>query len=200
MSIHYKNGAIDWGPSSDISHTVQEECTKLNDAWAYYIHYNRSESNFPPYLEDNVSFNFTNYIKEDMKTFFAVYAASFLTVGKAEALEAIFKNAAKKVFSDIISDDDVRPTKLDRFYHYYDKLIMECVYQKPLMTHEADVINGCLDFHPILTSNGLCHSFNGIETANMWFDSEIIQSFNAVFGRFQNLKKQFRGIGPSEGN
>ena len=191
---------MDWSQSSDISDAVDNECNILNHAWVYYMHYNRSESNFPPYLEDNVSFNFTNYIKEDMKTFLAVYAASFLTVGKAEAIEAIFKNAAKNIFSDIISENDVAPTKLNGSFRYYDKLIMECVYQKPLMTHEADVINGCLDFHPILTSNGLCHSFNGIETANMWFDSEIIQSFDAVFGRFQNFKKQFRGIGPSEGN
>ena len=200
MAIHHKNGAIDWGPSSDISHAVQEECNILNDAWAYYTQYNSSASNFPPDLVDNISFNFTNYIKEDMKTFLAAYSASFLTVGKRETVEALFKNAAKNVFSEIISDDDVTPTYLGRFYHYYDKLIMECVYQTPLMSHDPDIVNACLDFKPILTSNGLCHSFNGIETAKMWFDSEIIQSFNAVFGRFQNLKKQFRGIGPSEGN
>ena len=197
MAVHHKNGATYWGPSSDISQRVYDECNVLNDAWVFYIHHNSSASNFPPYLVENISFNFTNHIKDDMKTFLAVYSASFLTVGKTEAIEALFKNAVENVFSEIILDD---PTAPGRFYQNYDKLIMDCVYQKPLMTHDPDIVNGCLDFQPILTSNGLCHSFNGVETAKMWFDSEIIQSFNTVFGRFQNHKKQFRGIGPSEGN
>ena len=128
-----------------------------------------------------------------MSTFLAVYAASFLSVGTQETIETLFSNTANKVFSETNSDDDVKK------YGYYDKLIVDCVYQKPFMSRQPDVEEGCLDLHPVLTNNGLCHSFNGIETEQAWQDSEIVKSFSTIFGRFETQTKNFRGIGQSEG-
>ena len=128
-----------------------------------------------------------------MPSFLAVYAASFPTVGTHETIKRLFSDAANKIFSKTRSDEEVKK------YGLYDNLIMTCTYQKPLLFHKPDVVNGCLDFNPILTSNGLCHSFNGIDTEQTWHDSEIIKSFITIFDRFEMKRKQFRGTGPSVG-
>ena len=43
------------------------------------------------------------------------------------------------------------------------------------------------------------YSFNGIETEYLWRDSEIVQAFKSMFGKFQTEIKKFRGTGLSEG-
>ena len=128
-----------------------------------------------------------------MPSFLAVYAASFPTVGTHETIKRLFSDAANKIFSKTRSDEEVKK------YSLYDNLIMTCTYQKPLLFHKPDVVNGCLDFNPILTSNGLCHSFNGIDTEQVWKKSEIVKSFSTIFDSIETQRKKFRGIGPSEG-
>ena len=122
-----------------------------------------------------------------------LYAASFPTIGKQKTVKALFSKAAKKLFTNTKSDIHVHE------YGYYDKLIVDCAYQKPLMNGIPDFIDGCIEFQPILTSNGLCHSFNGIQTEQTWYDSEITRAFESIFGKFVTKKKKFRGIGQSEG-
>ena len=72
---------------------------------------------------------------------------------------------------------------------------MNCAFKVPLMSKRP----GCMEFRHSLTSNGLCQSFNSIEPSRLWKDAEIIQSFNQVFGRFQDKIRRFRGVGHSEG-
>ena len=65
------------------------------------------------------------------------------------------------------------------------------------------MVVGCTDFFPVLTSNGLCHSFNGIETTQVYSqemrETQIMQAFNAVFGTFETQSRKYRGTGHSEG-
>ena len=105
--------------------------------------------------------------------------------------------------SEIIRQSKIKvPLKTESFNEhprYYDKLIVDCAYQKPIRNYGPDFSEGCGDFEPILTSNGLCYSFNGIETEYLWHDSEIVQAFKSIFGKFQTETKKFRGTGLSEG-
>ena len=104
---------------------------------------------------------------------------------------------------------------------YFDNLIIDCAYQRPLMMmsndYEPDQENsfvqhsiqnpkglkiedlGCDQFHPILTSNGLCHSFNGVGPENIYSNAKIVQAFISLFGSIDKQSKKFRGTGHSEG-
>ena len=71
-----------------------------------------------------------------------------------------------------------------------------------MMNHYAD-FGGCTSFDYSLTSNGLCHTFNGIEMSHLliqkWKFTEINKAFQNVFKNFSRQTKTFRGIGRSEG-
>ena len=176
---------------------IQYLFSRLSFLWDSYLEVTfeypeiNAADRFPPKLENRNLFNFTNYIRRDWQTFLAVYAASFPSVGWQKSINTLFKNAAKKIFMESESFNE-NP-------RYYDKLIVDCAYQKPLRNSQPDMSEGCGDFKPILTSNGLCYSFNGIETEYLWYDSEIVQSFKSVFGKSQTETKKFRGTGLSEG-
>ena len=87
-----------------------------------------------------------------------------------------------------------------RNYGNYDKLVIDCAFQEP---YRYNPVEGCTDLHPVLTDNGLCYSFNGIDTSKVWKqtlrDSEILQSFSAVLSTVEEETRHFRGIGHSEG-
>ena len=80
---------------------------------------------------------------------------------------------------------------------------MDCVFKGPLASHKPNLSEGCGEFYNKLTSNGLCQSFNGIETSQVWKENkrktEILQTFSKVFGESQQNPRQFRGTGHSEG-
>ena len=86
---------------------------------------------------------------------------------------------------------------------YFDNLIIDCAYQRPLMMmsddYEPDLAYSCDEFHPILTSNGLCHSFNGIGPEKIYSDAKIVRAFTSLFGNIDEQSKKFRGSGHSEG-
>ena len=150
-------------------------------------------SDFPPDIQNNTFFNFTNYIKDDMSTFLTAYATSFPNLSRNTT---VWSGIAKKLFNETNSENDVRQYRKD------DKLIIDCVFQEPLMSHKSDAFEGCTDLLPVLTDNGLCYTFNGIETSKVWSpmlaDSEILQTFSAVFGTSEEQTRNF--IDHSDGN
>ena len=187
MSSNNYTWSDNWG--ADLSY----ECTGLRELWKEYMS-NPKANDFPPKIKSNDHFNFTGYIKDDMPTFLTAYSASFPnTLNKTK----VWSKVAKRVFLDTdYSEDNVET------YGLYDNLIMGCVYQKPLFS-ESGNLEGCADVSPVLTSNGLCYSFNGIDTSDVWRQAlrstEILQSFSKVFGTLEHETKKFRGIGHSEG-
>ena len=70
---------------------VQYLFSRLSFLWDSYLEVTfeypeiNAADRFPPKLENRNLFNFTNYIRRDWTTFLAVYAASFPSVGYAEA-------------------------------------------------------------------------------------------------------------------
>ena len=181
-----------WGRYNITKH-ITSECKALIKQWKKYM--NDTEANdFPPEIQKNTLFNFTNYIKEDMQTFLLAYAASFPNLSRNTT---IWSNIAKTFSIETNSENDVRNNGT------YDKLVVDCSFQKPLMSRKPDAFEGCADMFPVLTDNGLCYSFNGMETSKVWNqtlrDSEILQSFSTVFGTPDEQTRRFRGIGHSEG-
>lgn len=170
------------------------ECKGLSRNWRDYVIESTPEtSKYPPTLRKNIFFNFTEHIKKDMPTYLASYAASFQTISNPNTNSTMWNKVAKRVFFRTNPDDFMTTNG------YYDKLIIDCAFKEPLMRHKPDMAEGCLDFYNSLTSNGLCYTFNGIDSSNIWKDAEIIQAFNKVFGQQKNEEKKFRGIGQSEG-
>ena len=159
------------------------------------MYMNDSKANdFPPDVQNNTLLNFTNHIKEDMSTFLLTNTASFPNL---ISNTTIWSGIAKTLSNETNSENMVR------YHGNYDKLIIDCGFQQPLMSHKFDGDNGCTDFAPVLTDNGLCYSFNGIETSKVWSqalkDSEILQSFSTVFGTTDKQTINFSGIGHSQG-
>ena len=170
------------------------ECERLRKLWNEYMSLGNFETNdFPYRLKNNTLFDFTNYIKEDLTTFLASYSASFPSTQLQQTTSKLLKKAAKNVFLDSYLDRDIKGNG------NYDNLIMDCFHQKPLLSHKIDLSRGCSDFYPILTNNGLCHTFNGIESSKIWNDAEIIKSFNKLFGNYETTSKTFWGSGASKG-
>ena len=79
---------------------------------------------------------------------------------------------------------------------YYDKLIMACTFKETLMTYRADFESGCPSSSYSLTSNGLCHTFNGIEASNLlkpeWKHTEIITAFKKMAIEFRKEYKSLK--------
>ena len=175
-----------------ITEHITSECKALISQWKKYM--NDTEANdFPPEIQKNTLFNFTNYIKEDMSTFLLAYAVSFPNlIGNT----TIWSGIAKTLSNETNSENDVR------LYGKDDKLIIHCVFQQPFMSHTYDEVEDCTDFSPVLTDNGLCYTFNGIETSKVWSpiltDSEILQTFSTVFGTSEEQTRNF--IDHSDGN
>ena len=77
------------------------------------------------------------------------------------------------------------------------------IFQESLMSHEGDFANGCNSFDYGITSNGLCHIFNGFGTLDLfkqkWMSTELVKAFGSIFETFVKRTNKFRGVGHSEG-
>ena len=83
---------------------------------------------------------------------------------------------------------------------------MKCLFQEPLMSHELKwnfFFGSCNSFDYSLTSNGLCHTFNGVQLSELlkekWRLAEINRAFENIFEKIPRESKRFRGVGQSEG-
>ena len=179
--------------SNGFTWDIYKECIALKNLWTVYMNDSKT-SDFPPKIQNNTLFNFNKHIKEDMSTFLAAYAVSFPNLIRNTT---IWSEIAKTLSKEIKFE------KNDKTLGKYDKLVFDCVFQEPLMSHKFDEDEGCTDFFPVLTDNGLCYSFNGIETSKVWKealrDSDLLQSFSSVFGTVEDQTRNFSGIGRSEG-
>ena len=121
-----------------------------------------------------------------------IYASSFRTNTNQNTTMTFWKNLAKKSFQNLHE-------ALSANTGYYDNLIMDCVFREPLQGHKPSFVKSCGTLYHSLSSNGLCHSFNGYSVSKLWKDSRIVQSFGSVFEGSKEEDKKFRGIGSAEG-
>ena len=72
-------------------------------------------------------------------------------------------------------------------------MIIDCAFKENLLKKKLpDDIGGCKDFHPSLTTNGICYTFNGQDTSELWKNSEIMTSFSKILSS-KSVIKTFGG-------
>ena len=169
---------------------IFNECSTLQDLWRDYMS-DPAVHDFPPKTSFNSDlFNFTKYIKEDLTSFLIAYTASIKSIPTQSS------NPSSIIWSDIAKNEFPKDTVSEKVVSYNDKLVQACAFQEPL---EPVSVHECGDFQYSLTSNGMCYSYNGMDTSKLWQDGKITKVFTETFGRYQTKIKRFRGIGHSEG-
>ena len=119
------------------------------------------------------------------------------SLSASNELNPIWSQVSRKVFQH---------TKTDAFVErngHYDQLIMGCAFKSDLMKKKfspTELLSGCNHFHPMLTTNGMCHTFNGESLSTIWKPSKIIAAFNKVFNTDNDHKREyFGGAGSVQG-
>ena len=99
---------------------------------------------------------------------------------------------ANKIFS-LVEDEQFVQTK-----GLYDKLIIDCAFKEDIsLKRQPDC--GCKGFHPTLTTNGMCYTFNGKPTSELWQPSKMINSFSTLFPSHPTNNKTFGGPRTAQG-
>ena len=147
---------------------------------------------FTPEMENNHIFNFTKYVEADLTTFLIAIHGSFLT-GSNQTLPLL-----NQIGKEVLNSANILNDASDK--GLYDKLIMQCGFQKDLsFQKEFNLDGGCDGFQPTLTSNGMCYTFNGERVADIWKPSNITNSFKKIFHQKQQPKEFFRDAGITGG-
>ena len=150
-----------------------------------------SSASFSPEMENNNLFDFTRYIREDMKTFLIAHYGSVLMASK-EAMP-IWEQVADESFNQTRKEHS--GSKVGQ----YDKLVMQYAFKQNIMKKQHDDIDGESElFTPTLTTNGLCYSFNSEKYSGVWKESEITNTFNEVFPH-NNSAQFFQGAEVTDG-
>ena len=78
----------------------------------------------------------------------------------------------------------------------YDKSIIDCAFRENLKRmKEPSFLGGCPDFQPSLTTNGICYTFNGKHSSELWKDSKMMTAFGRSFPSDTKTEKYFGYFG-----
>ena len=150
------------------------------------------QAHFSAIMENNTILNFTNYIRDDMKSFLMSIQASHLNPTKDSS--PIWKDIAQRIFRSQNEDAFVSDRGL------FDKLIMTCTFRRNLLKKTSfDHEEGCDLFLPTLTTKGFCYTFNGQTASETWKTKEIIDVFKNVFPSHHS-DEYFYGAGNEQGD
>ena len=173
---------------------VFENYKILIDHWKSYmqkIFMKDSSASFSPEMENNYLFDFTKYIRGDMKTFLIAHYGSVLMASK-ETLP-IWGQVADESFNQTRSEHSSSKVS------HYDKLVMQYAFKQNILKKKYDDYDGESElFTPTLTTNGLCYSFNGENYSSVWKESEVTNTFNELFPH-KNLAEFFQGAAVTDG-
>ena len=78
---------------------------------------------------------------------------------------------------------------------------MECAFKQNLLKERLslfDMRGGCDLFRPMITTQGICHTFNGVKLSDMWRKNEVMDTFEKNF-RTDHVEEYFQGAGQAEG-
>ena len=149
----------------------------LIDHWKSYmqkIYKKDSSARFSAEMKNNYLFNFTKYIREDMKTFLIALHGSHLSA----------TNGTMKTWSQVADESfNQKRSKLSGSkVGFYDKLVMQYAFKRDIdKKQENDYDGGSELFTPTLTTNGLCYSLNAQNYSDVWKESEVTNTFNELF-------------------
>ena len=106
----------------------------------------------------------------------------------------IWQNIARKLFNQIKDDNFIKEKGL------FDKMIIDCAFKSNLQRKKKPSMDGgCQYFEPSLTTNGLCYTFNGKHSSELWKDSEITTAFANLFPLKAKNDKIFGGTRTTQG-
>ena len=81
----------------------------------------------------------------------------------------------------------------------YDKLVIAYSFKQDLKTNKFSASQSKHDdFQPILTTNGICYTFNGQTFHSSWRSSEVTKTFNDMFAA-EDTEQYFGGAGNVQG-
>ena len=106
--------------------------------------------------------------------------------------QTFWRQIAKHLFSSI---------KEDKGTGIMDKVIIDCAFKEDLQLRKKypEGHGGCNGFHPSLTTNGMCYTFNGKETSELWQPSEMFTTFANLFPLKHKTNNTFGGRGTVQG-
>ena len=81
----------------------------------------------------------------------------------------------------------------------YDKLIIDCAFKKSLQRNKQPSNGGCDIFEPSITTNGLCYTFNGQRSSEIWKPSKMMTAFSHLFQSGAKSKNKFGGTRTVQG-
>ena len=174
--------------------TAFENYKILIDHWRSYmqkIFMKDSSARFSPEMENNYLFDFTKYIRKDMKTFLIALHGSVLMASTKKM--PIWGQVADESFNQARSKQSSSKVGM------YDKLVMHYAFKQNILTKQQDDYNGGSElFTPALTTNGLCYSFNGENYSSVWIESEVTNTFNELFPHKKSAEF-FQGAAVTDG-
>ena len=122
-----------------------------------------------------------------------IFPGSFHTASRYPL--TIWKETAGKSFNHIKNDNFVKRKGV------YDKSIIDCAFREDLRRKNfPDPVGGCDGFHLSLTTNGMCQTFNGQETSDIWKSSEMTHTFANLFQSNSKNNRTFGGSRTVQGN
>ena len=168
-----------------------KEFNNLTKQWSEYMK-NHSKLECPK-AKDNL-FDSTEVLKKDLQTFIIAHALSQHST--SENSISLLHSTAKKVFKDL---NDIKFIKENGYYH---ELIIDCAFMSSLLLKKPpkSLSENCKFFKRSLTSNGLCHTFNGKKPSKLWRSSELTKIVEEkLMPDEDDIDFKFRGTGASEG-
>ena len=152
---------------------IAREGRSLKKAWRQIM--KEHGTNISPYnMPNNTFFNFTNYIRADLRTFLIAIHGSSLTASNQTL--PIWKQLGSMLLNSTNGLHDNMARGL------YDKLIMQCGFKQDISQREHFTPEGgCHLFDPTLTTNGMCYTFNGAKTSDIWKSTELTNLFKDIF-------------------
>ena len=121
-----------------------------------------------------------------------LFLGSFHTTAKHPL--PIWREIAKVVFNQTKEDEFVKQRGV------YDKIIIDCAFRENLLRKkQPSEDGGCQDFEPSLTTNGMCYTFNGKHSSELWKDSEMTTAFANLFPLKAKNDKIFGGARTTQG-
>ena len=83
----------------------------------------------------------------------------------------------------------------------YNKLVIDCAFRENLQRKKQPTDDGgCDGFEPSITTNGMCYTFNGQHSSEIWKASNMITTFSHLFPSQNNSNKLFGGSRTVQGN
>ena len=108
---------------------------------------------------------------------------------------SVWSKIAKEAFKHVQDNDFIKRRGL------YNKMIIDCAFKENLRRKKVpDANGGCKGFHPTLTTNGMCYTFNGKHSSELWQLSEMTTTFADIFPSNPINNKTFGGPRTAQGN